>query len=93
MEMVEAFVSFICLVSLIVILLEARRTGSLRRRLPMGLWAMSLFLLALLAALRVWANLDAWSDLRILLGMLGVGNFLFGGVLLIRWTLWPPAIS
>jgi hypothetical protein len=90
MEMVEAFVSFICLVSLIVILLEARRTGSLRRRLPMALWAMSLFLLALLAALRVWANLDAWSDLRILLGMLGVGNFLFGGALLVRWALWPP---
>ena len=76
--------------SLIGILLEARRTGSRRRRLPMGLWAMSLLLLALLAALRVWANLDAWSDLRILLGMLGVGNFLFGSVLLVRWTLWPP---
>jgi hypothetical protein len=90
MEMIEAFISFVCLVSLIVILLEARRTGGLRRRLPMALWAVGLFLLALLALLRVWANLDVWSDLRILMGILGVGNFLFGGALLIRWMLGTP---
>jgi hypothetical protein len=93
MEMLEAFISFICLVSLIVILLEARRTGALRRRLPMALWALGLFVLALLALLRVWANLDTWSDLRILMGILGVGNFLFGGALLIRWMLWAPPVS
>jgi hypothetical protein len=93
MEMIEAFISFVCLVSLIVILLEARRSGGLRRRLPMALWAFSLFVLALLALLRVWANLDTWSDLRILLGILGVGNFLFGGVLLVRWMLWTPPVS
>lgn len=88
MELVEAFISFICLVSLIVILLEARRSGGLRRRLPVALWAMGLFLLALLALLRVLVHLDAWSDVRILMGILGVGNFLFAGALLIRWLLW-----
>lgn len=88
--MVEAFISFICLVSLIVILLEARRSGGLRRRLPVALWAMGLFLLALLALLRVLVHLDVWSDVRILMGILGVGNFLFGGALLIRWLLWAP---
>jgi hypothetical protein len=93
MEMIEAFISFVCLLSLIVILLEARRSGGLRRRLPMALWAIGLFVLALLALLRVWANLDAWSDVRILLGILGVGNFLFGGALLVRWMLWTPPVS
>ena len=65
--MVEAFISFVCLVSLIVILLEARRTGGLRRRLPMALWAMGLFLLALLAgaALIVAGGAAlAWEPLR-----------------------------
>jgi hypothetical protein len=90
MEMIEAFLSFICLVSLIVILLEAR-AGGLRRRLPVALWAMGLVLLALLALIRVWANLDAWSDLRILMGIVSVGNFLFGAGLLVRWLLWRPA--
>jgi hypothetical protein len=93
MEMVEAFISFVCLVSLIAILLEARRTGGLRRRLPMALWAAGLFVLAMIASLRIWANLDIWSDLRILMGVLGVGNFLFGGVLIIRWMLWTPPVE
>lgn len=86
--MIEAFISFVCLVSLIVILLEARRAGGLRRRLPIALWAMGLVLLALIALLRVWVNLDAWSDVRILMGTLGVGNFLFGAGLLVRWLFW-----
>jgi hypothetical protein len=85
MEMIEAFISFVCLVSLIVILLEARRTGGLRRPLPIFLWAVGLVLLALLALLRVWASLDVWSDVRILMGVVSVGNFLFGAGLLVRW--------
>jgi hypothetical protein len=88
MEMAEAFISFVCLVTLIVILLEARRSGGLRRRLPVALWALSLVLLALFALLRVLVNLDAWSDARILMGILGVGNFLFGSALLVRWLVW-----
>ena len=86
--MAEAFISFVCLVSLIVILLEARRSGGLRRRLPVALWALSLVLLAMFALLRVLVNLDAWSDARILMGILGVGNFLFGSALLVRWLAW-----
>jgi hypothetical protein len=78
-------------VSLIVIRPAARRAGGLRRRLPVVLWAMSLVLLALLALIRVWANLDSWSDLRILMGIVSVGNFLFGAGLLVRWLLWRPA--
>jgi hypothetical protein len=88
MEMVEAFISFVCLVSLIVILLEARRTGGLRRRLPVAFWALGLVLLALIALLRIWTNRDVWSDLRILMGTVSVGNFLFGAGLLVRWALW-----
>jgi hypothetical protein len=88
MEMAEAFISFVCLVSLIVILLEARRSGGLQRRLPVALWALSLVLLAMFALLRVLVNLDAWSDARILMGILGVGNFLFGSALLVRWLVW-----
>ena len=86
--MAEAFISFVCLVTLIVILLEARRSGGLRRRLPVALWALSLILLALFALLRVLVNLDSWSDARILMGILGVGNFLFGSALLVRWLVW-----
>jgi hypothetical protein len=88
MEMAEAFISFVCLVSLIVILLEARRSGGLQRRLPVALWALSLVLLAMFALLRVLVNLDVWSDARILMGILGVGNFLFGSALLVRWLAW-----
>jgi hypothetical protein len=36
----------------------------------------------------VLVNLDAWSDARILMGILGVGNFLFGSALLVRWLFW-----
>ena len=93
MEMIEAFISFVSLVSLIVILLEARRAGELRRRVPVALWAVSLVLLALLALVRVWANLDAWNDVRILMGTVSVGNFLFGAGLLVRWLAWRPAVG
>ena len=91
MELAEAFISFVCLVSLIVILLEARRSGGLRRPLPVALWALSLVLLAMFALLRVLVNLDAWSDARILMGILGVGNFLFGSALLVRWLAWTAS--
>jgi hypothetical protein len=90
MEMIEAFISFICLVSLIVILLEIQRTGDFGRRWIMGAWALGLFSLAAMAGLRVWVNLDAWSDLRILMGIVSAGNFLFGGGLLVRWLFWRP---
>jgi len=91
MELAEAFISFVCLVSLIVILLEARRSGGLRRPLPVALWALSLVLLAMFALLRVLVNLDVWSDARILMGILGVGNFLFGSALLVRWFAWTAS--
>ena len=74
-----------------VVLLEARRGDGLRRRGAVALWAMCLVLLALLTLVRVWANLDSWSDLRILMGIVSVGNFLFGAGLLVRWLLWRPA--
>jgi hypothetical protein len=90
MEMIEAFISFVCLVSLIVILLEAQRGGGFRRRWPIAVWAGGLFSLAMLTLLRVWIHLDAWSDLRILMGIVGAGNFLAGGGLLVRWLCWAP---
>lgn len=90
MELIEAFISFVCLVSLIVILLESQRYGGFRRRWLIAAWAGGLFSLSLLAAMRVWVHLDAWSDLRILMGILGAGNFLFAGALLVRWLFWAP---
>jgi hypothetical protein len=100
MEMIEAFISFVCLVSLIVVLLEAQRleaqrlaaqrAGGFRRRWPIAVWAGGLFSLAMLTLLRVWIHLDAWSDLRILMGIVGAGNFLAGGGLLVRWLCWAP---
>jgi hypothetical protein len=88
--LIEAFVSFLCLFSLIVILLEAERNGGFRRRWPIAVWSASLIGLALFAALRVFENLGDWSDARILLGILGACNFLFGGALLLRWLFWTP---
>ena len=88
--LIEAFVSFLCLMSLIVILLEAERNGGFRRRWPIAVWAASLIGLALFAGLRVFENLDEWSDARILMGILGACNFLFGGALLLRWLFWTP---
>lgn len=88
--LIEAFVSFLCLLSLIVVLLEAQRNGGFRRRWPIAVWAASLIGLALFAALRVFENLDEWSDARILMGILGACNFLFGGALLLRWLFWAP---
>lgn len=88
--LIEAFVSFLCLLSLIVILLEAQRNGGFPRRWPIAVWAASLIGLSLFAALRVFENLDEWSDARILMGILGACNFLFGGALLLRWLVWTP---
>lgn len=90
MVAIEAFISFLCLVSLIVILLEVQQHGGFRRRWLIAAWSACLIGLALFAALRVLENLDDWSDARILLGILGACNFLFGGVLLLRWLLWTP---
>jgi len=88
--LIEAFVSFLCLFSQIVILLEAERNGGFRRRWPIAVWAASLIGLALFAALRVFENLDEWSDARTLMGILAACNFMFGGGLLLRWLLWTP---
>ena len=90
---IEALISFICLASLIVILFEAQATGGFRRRWPIAVWAGSLLSLALLGVLRIFLNLDDWSDARILMGLLGVGNFLFGAGLLLRWLLWVRPTS
>jgi protein-S-isoprenylcysteine O-methyltransferase Ste14 len=90
MLMIEVFISFICLVSLIVILLEAQHFGGFRRKWPIAIWAVSLVALALLALLRVFVNLDDWSDGRILMGVIGAGNFFFGAGLLVRWLFWTP---
>jgi hypothetical protein len=91
--MIEAFISFICLATLIVILIEAQAAGGFRRKWPIALWAGSLVALALLAVLRIVVNLDDWSDARILMGIVGVGNFLFGAALLVRWLFWAPPTS
>lgn len=88
--MIEVFISFICLVSLIVILLEAQQAGGFRRKWPIAIWAVSLVALSLLALLRIVVNRDDWSDARVLMGFLGAGNFLFGAALLVRWLFWRP---
>jgi len=88
MELIEVLISFVCLVSLIVILLEAQQFGGFRRKWPIAVWAGTLTALSLLALLRVFVNLDDWSDARILMGVLGAANFLFGAALLVRWLFW-----
>lgn len=90
MELAEAVISFTCLASLIVILLEARRNGGFRRRWPIAVWAGSLFAVSLVILSRVLLQADGWSDARVLMGLLGAGNFLFGGAILIRWLVWAP---
>jgi hypothetical protein len=90
MVMIEVAISFICLVSLIVILIEAQLTGGFRRKWPIAIWAGSLLSLSLLALLRVVVNRDDWSDARILMGVIGASNFLFGAALLVRWLFWRP---
>jgi len=90
---IEAFISFVCLATLIVILIEAQAVGGFRRKWPIALWAGSLVALALLAVLRIVVNLDEWSDARILMGIVGVGNFLFGAALLVRWLFWASPTS
>ena len=87
---IESLISFVCLASLIVILLEAAQFGGLQRRWPVVLWAFALLSLAALALLRVVVNLDDWSDGRILSGCVGACNFLFGSALLVRWLFRRP---
>src|SRR5690242_17594220 len=90
MEMAEALISFVCLSSLIVILLEAQRNGGFRRRWTIAVWAGSLFAVSLVSLMRVFLHASDWSDARVLMALLGAGNFLFGGALLIRWLIWAP---
>ena len=87
---IEAFISMVCLTSLIVVLLEASRVGGLQRKWQIALWALTLLALAALALLRVLVNLDAWSDGHILLSCIGVCNFVFASALLVRWLFWTP---
>jgi hypothetical protein len=90
MELAEALISFTCLVSLIVILVEAQRNGGFRRRWAIAVWAGSLFAMSMVTFSRVILGSDSWSDARILMGLLAGGNFLFGGALLIRWLFGAP---
>jgi len=85
---IEVLISVVCLASLIVVLLEASRVGGLRRRWQVALWAFTLLALAVLALLRVVVHLDAWSDGHVLLGYIGVFNFVFASALLVRWLFW-----
>lgn len=85
---IEVLISVVCLTSLIVVLLEASRVGGLQRRWQIALWAFTLLALAVLALLRVLVNLDAWSDGHVLLGYIGVVNFVFASALLVRWLFW-----
>ncbi|MFY9820031.1 MAG: hypothetical protein WAM82_01535 [Thermoanaerobaculia bacterium] len=85
---IEALISIVCLMSLIVVLLEASRVGGLQRKWQIALWAFTLLALAALALLRVLVNLDAWSDGHILLSCIGVCNFIFASALLVRWLFW-----
>ncbi|HSS77321.1 MAG TPA: hypothetical protein VLV54_11315 [Thermoanaerobaculia bacterium] len=87
---IEVLISFVCLTSLIVVLLEASRVGGLQRKWQVALWAFTLLALAALALLRVLIHLDAWSDGRILFGCIGVCNFVFASALLVRWLFWAP---
>ncbi|HEX4961948.1 MAG TPA: hypothetical protein VF173_13995 [Thermoanaerobaculia bacterium] len=87
---IEVLVSFVCLSTLIVILLEASRTGGLRRKLPVAVWAITLLTLAALALLRILVNLGSWTDGRILSASMGSCNFVFGSALLVRWLFWVP---
>jgi len=90
---IEVLISFVCLTSLIVVLLEASRVGGLQRKWQVALWAFTLLALAVLALLRVLIHLDAWSDGRILFGCIGVCNFVFASALLVRWLFWTPPSS
>jgi len=85
---IDVLISIVCLTSLIVVLLEASRMGGLQRRWQIALWAFTLLALAVLALLRVLVNLDAWSDGHVLLGYVGVVNFVFASALLVRWLFW-----
>jgi hypothetical protein len=87
---IEVLISFICLTSLIVVLLEASRVGGLQRKWQIALWAFTLLALAALALLRVLVHLDAWSDGRVLFGCIGVCNFVFASALLVRWLFYAP---
>ena len=90
---IESLISFVCLASLIVILLEASQVGGLQRRWPVAIWAFTLLALAALSLLRVVVNHDDWSDGRILSGCVGACNFLFGSALLVRWLFRRPPPS
>jgi len=82
--MLELLISFLCLASLIVVLLEMQAGGGFRRRWPLLLWTASLALLGLHVLVRIYQNLDFWSPERILMSVLAAGNFFVAVILLLR---------
>jgi hypothetical protein len=82
--MLELPISFLCLTTLIVVLLEMQATGGVRRRWPLLLWTSSLVLLALHVLVRAYQNLEVWSPERTLMAILAAGNFFVAVVLLLR---------
>lgn len=91
--MVELLISFLCLATLIVVLVEIQAEGGFRRRWPLALWTLSLLLLALHVVVRIYQNLDWWSPERILMAVLAAGNFGVAVVLLLRGLLTLPLPS
>jgi hypothetical protein len=82
--MIELLISFLCLASLIVVLLEMQAVGGFRRRWPLLLWTSSLALLGLHVLVRIYQNLDFWSPERVLMSILAAGNFFVAVILLLR---------
>lgn len=80
----ELLISFFCLASLIVVLLEMQAVGGFRRRWPLLLWTSSLALLGLHVLVRIYQNLEVWSPERILMAILAAGNFFVAVILLLR---------
>jgi len=89
--MVELLISFLCLATLIVVLVEVQAEGGFRRRWPLALWTISLLLLALHVVVRVFQNLDWWSPERVFMAVLAAGNFGVAVILLLRRLLTRPA--
>lgn len=82
--MIEFLISFLCLATLIVVLVEMQAEGGFRRRWPLLLWTASLLLLALHVLVRLYQNLDWWSPERALMGVLAAANFFVAVILLLR---------
>jgi len=91
--MVELAISFLCLTTLIVVLLELRAQGGYAKRWPFLLWVASLALLGLHVLVRIYQNLELWSPERILMALLAAGNFFVAVLLLLRGLLLPGVLG